>query len=393
MKRLLLLALSAALLVYALAPQFRSFERMGEKRFQALSSLPSEIVVGVCWPFSINRDGMADGLRLAQDEINARGLAKSVPIRLILRDDDFDWNKAKRIAIEFSETPRMSAVIGYYDDSVGIKASAIYESARLLHIIAGSNNTAMTSRGFQYIVRTIVSSDKIARSLARMAIERGRRKPALIWEQGAYGEDLAYQYRLELDAMDIDLVYQWSYLRERADFRLPVNELKGIDADEIFFAGLEPWAGDFLREARRVGIQTEIVGAFSDTPEMRQRAGGAIEGSMYFEIYDVNSPTTENQSFVRKFYERYGRNPDAWAAQGYDALHILAKAVQATGSANPLDLSYAIRFMNPWEGANGRYQFDSRGELEDKAIFLHQFRNGSPVKVRASRLGPFPVTP
>ena len=118
-----------------------------------------------------------------------------------------------------------------------------------------------------------------------------------------------------------------------------------------------------------------------------------IEGSMYFEIYDVNSPTPENQSFVRKFCKRYGRNPDAWAAQGYDALHILAKAVLATGSANPLDLSYAIRFMSPWEGANGRYQFDSRGELEDKAIFLHQFRNGSPVKVRASRLGPLPVTP
>jgi|SRR5579871_81566 len=393
MKRLLLLVLTAGLLVYALAPQWRSFERMGEHRFRALSNLPSEIVVGVCWPFATNRDGMSDGLRLAQEEINARGLAKGIPIRLILRDDDFDWEKAKRIAIEFSETPRMSAVIGYYDDSVAIKASAMFESARLLHMIVGSNNTAMTSRGFQYIVRTIVSSDKIARSLARMGIERGHRKPALIWEQGAYGEDLAYQYRLELDAMDIDLAYQWSYLRERADFRLPVNELKGIDADEIFFAGLEPWAGDFLREARRVGIQTEIVGAFSDTPEMRRRAGRALEGSMYFEIYDVNSPSAENQAFVRKFCERYGRNPDAWAAQGYDALQILAKAVDATGSANPLDLSYAIRFMNPWEGANGRYQFDSRGELEDKAIFLNQFRNGSPVKVGASGPVLLPVTP
>jgi branched-chain amino acid transport system substrate-binding protein len=392
-KKLFLLALSAGLVVYALAPQWRCFERMGERRFQALNHLPREVLVGVCWPFAKNQDAMADGLRLAQDEINARGLAGGIPVRLVLRDDDFNWETAKRIAVQFADTKRMSAVIGYYDDSVGIKASAIYESARLLHIIVGSNNTAMTSRGFEYIVRTIVSSEKIARALARMSIERGHRKPALIWEQGAYGEDLAYQYTLELDAKNIDLVYQWSYSRERADFRLPVNELKGIDADEIFFAGLEPWAGDFLREARRVGIQTEIVGAFSDTPEMRQAAGRALEGSMYFEIYDLNSPSPQNQEFVRKFRARYGRNPDAWAAQGYDAMHILAKAVQATGSANPLDLSYAIRFMNPWEGANGWYKFDSRGEVEDKPIFLNQFRNGSPVTIRASRLVPLPPNP
>ena len=90
--------------------------------------------------------------------------------------------------------------------------------------------------------------------------------------------------------MNAQMVYQWSYSRERADFRLPVNELKGIDADVIFFAGLEPWAGDFLRSARGVGLTTPIIGAFSDTPEMRKRAGQALEGAMYFDMYNVAFP-------------------------------------------------------------------------------------------------------
>jgi len=64
MRKLLLLALSAGLLVYALSPQWRSFERMGQRRFRALSRPPKEILVGVCWPFSVNRDAMADGLQL-----------------------------------------------------------------------------------------------------------------------------------------------------------------------------------------------------------------------------------------------------------------------------------------------------------------------------------------
>ena len=377
MRKLLWFAISAGLLAYTLAPQWRSFERMGELRFLAISHPAKEVLVGVYWPFSANQDGMADGLHLALEEINARG----IPFRLILREGH-SWEEAKQTAIEFSATSNMSAVLGYYDSSEAIKASMMYESSRLLHVIVGANSSAMTTRGLKYIVRTVLASDKIARSLAQWSVEEGRRKFALIWQEDAFGEDLAYQYRVALDKLGGQLVYQWSYSREHVDFRLPVNELKGINADMIFIAGLEPWAGDFLRMARAVGIKTKITGAFTDTPEMRARAGAGLDGVIFFDFYDVNSPSPENQEFVRKFRSRYGKNPDTWAAQGYDALRILAKAVRETGSVNPLDLSYAIRFMDPWEGANGRYKFDDRGELEDKPLYLKEFQNGRPVVIQ-----------
>jgi branched-chain amino acid transport system substrate-binding protein len=383
MRKILIALAAAGLLAYALAPQWRSVDRMGERRLQALSQLPKELLVGVCWPFSVNHDGMADGLQLALEEINAGGLA-GVPVRLVLRDDAFDWETGKDIALEFAATPQMSAVLGYYDDSAAIKASTLYEPAKMLNVIIGANATSMTERRFQYVVRTTLSSEKIAASLARMLVGRGYRKYALIWEEDAYGEDLAYQFNVALNSYDTRVTYEWSYSRERADFRLTVNELKGVDADLVLFAGLEPWAGDFLREARRVGLKTDIVGAFSDTPEMRARAGGGLEGSMYFEIYDPASATPENQAFVRKFRARFRKSPDAWAAQGYDALRLLAKAARDSGSANPLDLAYALRFMSPWEGANGRYHFDDRGEMRDKAIYLNVFRNGAPVTIARS---------
>lgn len=382
MKKLLFFAAAIGLLIITASSQWESFDNMGKKRFEALSRPSKEIVVGVCWPFSVNQDGMADGIRLAQEEINSQNLAGGYTIRLLMRDDEFSWQKAKRIAVEFARTPEMSAVIGYYDDAPAVKASTIYESSRLLHLIIGANNTAMTSHGFQYIIRTTLSSEKIARSLARMAVDCGYRKIAVIWEEDAYGEDLAYQFSVGLDNSKAKRVYQWSFFRERADFRLPVNELKGIDADLIFFSGIEPWAGDFLRNAREVGLKIPIIGAFSDTPEMRKHAGQqGLEGAMYFEMYNPDSQSPENKSFVTKFRRKYGRNPDTWAAQGYDALHILAKSVKFTGSRNPLDLAYNIRYMDAWEGANGRYKFDDTGELEDKPIYHEMYDHGIPVNI------------
>ena len=112
---------------------------------------------------------------------------------------------------------------------------------------------------------------------------------------------------------------------------------------------------------------------------------------MLFDEYNMNSPSPENQAFVRRFRARFQKDPDTWAAQGYDALYILAKAVKATGSANPLDLSYSIRFMEPWEGANGRYKFNDDGEMEDKPIFLDVIRNGVPVVIDQSHPTPMPI--
>ena len=382
MKKIIFWVAAIGLLAFFMFTQCSSFEQKGLRRFAVLSNPSKDVVVGVCWPFSVNQDGMADGLQLALDEINSNNLAGGYTIRLIIRDDAFKSIKQKIIAREFVDNPEMSAVIGYYDDGPAIQASSIFESSRLLHLLIGANNTDMTSHGFNYINRTVLSSDRIAAKLARLTTDHGYHKIAVLWEEDAYGEDLASQYHVGLDQLNAQVVYQWSYSRKNVDFRLLVNELKMIDADMIFFSGIEPIAGDFLRAARKVGLKTPVLGAFNNTPEMRIHAGAAYEGAILFSFYNVHSPTPENQLFVKKFFARYGRNPDTWAAQSYDALHILAKAIKFTGSRNPLDLSYAIRYSDPYEGANGRYKFDRAGNLEDKPLFLYKIQRGVPVLIR-----------
>ena len=378
MKPALTLAFLAGLLWFFLAPQWQSLNGMGKRRFQALKP-PGPLLVGVVWPFAANQDGMAEGLQLAKEEIAGEGL----PIRLELRDPSGP-GKARRIALEFANTPRMSAVLGYDEAGEALSAALIYDSSHLLLLALGCTSNALTASGSPYVLRTILSSERIAHALAKMLVARGYRKIALIHGADAYGEELAFQFQVALDALDAQLVYQHTYQHQVADFRLPVNELKGIPADVILFAGLEPWAGEFLRNARAVGLATPILGGFSNTPEERKRVGGDLEGAMCFSPYALDSPTPQNQAFVRRFQARFHKDPDAWAAQGYDALHLVAKAVRFTGSRNPLDLSYAIRFMAPWQGANGRYAFDRQGNIKPKPVYINIFKNGQPTTLQSS---------
>jgi branched-chain amino acid transport system substrate-binding protein len=358
-----------------------SLQRYGERRSRAAARSSKDIVVGVCWPFSVNKDDMADGVTLAQDEINARGGASGRRFQLIVRDSRLSSAVAKQITLEFASNPEVTAVLGYYDDDLAVEASPVYEESSLLHIIIGGNNSFMTSHGFRYIVHTVLTNDKIGKKLAHLVMRQNYRKCAIIWEEDGYGEDLAYHFQTALD--EDTLVFSRSYARVegKTEFRDFIDELRSADPDIIFFAGLEPWAGDFFRTARQARLQTPVLGAFSDTPSMLEAAGPALEGAVFFDFYDPRASSPENQVFVAKFRKRFGRDPDTFAAQAYDAMMLLAAAVEKTHSANPLDLSYAIRFMDAWTGVNGVYKFDSRGELMDKPIYLKQIRSGRAVTI------------
>jgi len=363
-------------LVLVLAPQWRSIPAMGDRRIRALDDTNgAELLVGVSWPFALLADGMADGLELARDRINEEGLPDGTKLRLIERDDGDDWETARKIALEFAADPKMSAVVGYDDDSVAIRASPIFEAAKLLHICVNTNSPAMTQHNYKYILRTVQSTDKIARFLAK-SMPVGRF--AMVWQDDAYGKDLTYEYRVTQDARGARMVYQWPYPPGGGDFRLPVNQLKSVDVDVILFWGNDEDAVAFMRKARGVGVRAPILVATDLTNHIMENAGDAIDGTYFLTLYDSSSTSPENVDFIRRFRERFGRAPDTAAAQGYDALLLLASVVRATKSLNPLDLSFALRFMTEWRGANGTYVFSEEGELRDKPLRLTSVRVATP---------------
>ena len=381
MRRVLFLLVLAIVAGWGLYTQWISLGRYGERRFRAAARPGKGIVVGVCWPFAANNDDMADGVTLAQEELTTRGGVDGRSFRFIFRDYQSSEAANRRVAMEFASNPDVTAVMGYYDDDPAVRASAIYEESKLLHIMIGANNTFMTKHGFKYILRTVLPSDVIGRKLARAVDKYGYGKCAIIWEDDAFGEDLAYQF--EAGLRNDTVVMKRTYTQAAPEFREIVNDIKVANPDLVFFAGLEPWAGEFLRRARQMDLKTPVMGAFSDTPAMHRSAGPALEGAVFFDFYDPDSPSPENQAFVAKFRARFGRAPATYAAQAYDAVMLLAAAVAKTNSANPLELSYALRFADTWAGANGLYRFTASGEIMDKPLYLKQFRDGSVGVLRS----------
>ncbi|MFD2235019.1 ABC transporter substrate-binding protein [Phaeospirillum tilakii] len=366
------LAVLAGLWV-ALEPQWRSLESAGADRFAELERPQNEVLVGVSWPFALRHDGMADGLELARSEINQAGGIDGRTLRLVLRDDGDDWPTARRIALDFAATPEMVAVIGYFNDGVAIQAATIYERARLLNLLVNINVPAVTAHGYQYVVRMAPTTNHIAALLARSGPHRGERQTyALLWDSGAYGQDFASEYRLAQDAVGGRMVFQWPYARKREDFRLAANLLKSVDADVIAFTGSDLDIIRFLRRADGVGLAAPIVLPDELSEDIRAGAGTAVRRARFLNLYDPADPRPENQHFVASFRQRFGHAPDTAAAQGYDAVRILAAGLGRAHSLNPLDVAYTIRYMPLLRGVIADYSFTPEGSLVEQRLFLPQ---------------------
>jgi branched-chain amino acid transport system substrate-binding protein len=80
---------------------------------------------------------------------------------------------------------------------------------------------------------------------------------------------------------------------------------------------------------------------------------------------------------VSSFEAKYGHLPDAWAAQGYDALHLLAYAMREAESFAAPDMRQALLAVEAWPGVTGPHTFDEKGDVVDKPVVLQQAHAGA----------------
>ena len=112
--------------------------------------------------------------------------------------------------------------------------------------------------------------------------------------------------------------------------------------------------------------------------------GKAAEGALIAAVYHADEPRPSVARFTAFFEQRYHRVPDAVAAVGYDAIHLLVHAMRRAPTVGPADIAQALRTLAPWPGVTGVVQFDSLGNAVDKHFLKVRITNGRFVFVEST---------
>ncbi|KUO74518.1 MAG: hypothetical protein APF81_03530 [Desulfosporosinus sp. BRH_c37] len=129
----------------------------------------NNIRVGIPVPleFAEANTDFLDGIGLAQEEINARGLMGK-KIEPVIVDDRGVFKDAVEVAQNLVKDPDVVAVIGHWFSGIAIPVSSIYEKAGVLSIVPTVSNPELTQKGYGFVFRIFPVIRKLPRRCAGM---------------------------------------------------------------------------------------------------------------------------------------------------------------------------------------------------------------------------------
>ncbi len=161
------------------------------------------------------------------------------------------------------------------------------------------------------------------------------------------------------------------------EFRPFLTRVKEANPDLLFACGYYNEGALVTRQAKELGLNVQIVGTEGmDSPKFLELAGPAAEGLVIVTTLNRDDPRPHVQSFLKAYRQAYTIDADMVGASSYDALKILAAAIDKVGT-DPKAITKFIAESPGFDTLTGPVRRFVKGEPI------------KPVQVQAVREGKF----
>ncbi len=302
------------------------------------------------------------GLDLALAEVNQVGVLGGRKIDLTIQDTAGDKTQALNAIRSLIGRDHVVGIIG---PTLSTEMFAVGPVAQERHVpIVGTSTTAngVTAIGDDVFRTSLPESDVIPVTLHK-AIAMGVKTIALMYANddafSKSGFDVMQAAAKEAGLTILDVE---SFGSRDTDFSAQLTKIRTLNPDAVGVSALvEPTAGVLLG-ARQVGFGAKtlfIGGNGANSPKLGEIAGSAADGLLVGSPWFVGKATPQNEAFVAAFRKAYGRDPDQFSAQAYDAMKIMAAAIDRAGAPDPAKLREAL-LQTKFDGVMGPFSFTAQ---------------------------------
>jgi len=296
-----------------------------------------------------------NGVKIAADEINAAGGVLGRQIRLVIEDDQGRAEEAASVVTKLIAASNVAALIGENSSSQSLAAAPIAQKSGVPMISPSSTNPKVTEKG-EYIFRVCFTDPLQGKALAAFVRNELKLDTAaiLVDKKTDYSVGLAGVFRKEFEDAGGKIVAEQSYSGGDTEFRPQLTTIRGASPQVVFIPGFYTEVGQIAIQARDLGLTVPLVGGDGwDSAAVIEIGGKAIEGSYFSDHYFVGDTRPVVQKFVAEYRKRYGKNPEANAALGYDALYIWANAAKRANTLDRKAVRDQIATTKDYEGVAG----------------------------------------
>jgi branched-chain amino acid transport system substrate-binding protein len=328
------------------------------------------IKIGVFGPLS--GDAAATGasekqaVDLAVNEKNAEGGIRGKQIELIYADDAGKPEEAVNVAKRLTERDNVVLMVGSISSPASLAASQIAAASQTPQIVVSGTAQKITMQGNKWVFRSPVPDTKLAGDLATFIHEKFPKitKVAFLYVNDDFGRGGFDKFKAGAEKYGIEIVDEERYTRGDLDFTAQLGRIKASPAQALVEWSRYAEGALVAKQFVQMNMTMPRFGCDGVAiPKYVDLGGDSVNGVFYMTHY--SSATTANiaaaQAFIAKFHKVYGKVPDAYNAEAYDAITAALLAIENAGSEDRAAVRDALSKVS-FESVRGPFKFDEHGD-------------------------------
>jgi len=326
-----------------------------------------EIKIGCVLPLTNSNLGpkAAQAVQLAVEEINQTGGINGKKIKLYLEDDRMDAAASLQATKKLVELNGVKLLIGG-TDAASMVVGPYAAEKKVLLMVPMSTSPRMTGQKWrEYVFRTCPSDALQGKLMAQLAINEGYKKIALMVLDNVYGVSYGEVIKETLTGKAEVLAFI-KYDPKSMDYRTELTRLKNLNPEAIIQIGHGPESEVIYQQADELGLDNIrwIVGECAAVPALLANPGVAAFMQKTAVGTRATAPDTKaREDFISAYTKKFKTPPLIYSDKAYDALKMLALALEKAKDDDPQKVSQALKEVGQnYEGASGIISFDQSND-------------------------------
>jgi branched-chain amino acid transport system substrate-binding protein len=330
-----------------------------------------------------------NGAELAMEQLKKPLEDMGFKVELAAFDDQANPDNGVANAKNIVADPAILCVVGHYNSGVQIPSSEVYHASNLANVSPANTNPKVTDRGYLEVSRIVGRDDVQGVVAAQFAISKGAKTAYVIHDKTAYGQGIAEFFKREFEKGGLQVV-GFEGTEEKANFDAILSPMLAANPDVVYFGGMAFQAAVLFKQAREKGYMgTFLSDDGFDSSDAAKIAGDALiqgGGTFYSTVSGPASAYPGTAKFIADFKAKFGSEPQPFAAQGFDAMGICLKAIEAAAKAKNGELptrgevAQAIRALQGYTGITGTFTFNKIGDPVTAQYFIIKVVSPDPAK-------------
>jgi branched-chain amino acid transport system substrate-binding protein len=322
---------------------------------------------------------MLQGARLAIEQANARGgyLKRKIPFELTIANDNGLWGASGNEIIKMAYKDHVWAILGTIDGANTHIAIRVALKAEVVMLTSGDTDPTMIETNIPWVMRVIGDDRQQGYLLVDYLYRKmGFKRVGIMRSSNRYGRFGVREINDGSRRLNHPIIMEMAYRVGSGEYTLELERLKEANVDAIVHWGDAEDGAHILNEMRRMGMKQPFFCSDRCVHEEFVRiAGKNAEGVICSYPWNPKRQDPKLDAFKKDFRERYGEEPETYAAHAYDGMNLLVWAVQVAG-LNRARIRDVIAYLpKPWPGVTGDIPLSAA--LDDVGdVFLAKFENG-----------------